>query len=242
MCNLYGTTSRTEFRRLDFVELRDDLPEWQSVVGPLGQGLIVRQRGVAAVGQWGMIPPDSPTRRPTSKRTGRPLSTNNARRETVASAWTFRFPWARGQRCLIPAMWFQEPYWGISGADMLTRAPKSTPWHFWRADGRPWLLAGLWAEWTDPATGEVVLSYTMLTQNCDGHQVLELMHKPEPDLPADSQDKRTVVPIWEGDADAWLHGTRQQAEDLIRVPAPDVIKHGPADPERALYKRLPIDA
>jgi len=38
-----------------------------------------------------MIPPDSPTRRPTNKKTGRPLSTNNARRETVATAWTFRF-------------------------------------------------------------------------------------------------------------------------------------------------------
>lgn len=38
-----------------------------------------------------MIPPDSPTRRPTNKKTGRPLSTNNARSETVATAWTFRF-------------------------------------------------------------------------------------------------------------------------------------------------------
>lgn len=102
------------------------------------------------------------------------------------------------------------------------------------------MLAGLWAEWTDPATGEVVPSYTLLTQNCDGHPVLELMHKPEPDLPPDRQDKRTVVPIWEQDQDAWLHGTKEQAAELIKVPAPDTLEHGPADPERALHRALPL--
>lgn len=239
MCNLYGTTDRGTLRTITLSHVAPDLPDWPATVGPLSQGVYLRQSGEAVVGQWGMIPPDSPTRRPTSKKTGRPLSTNNARRETVATAWTFRFPWARGQRCLIPAWWFQEPYWGISRADMLTPAKKSTPWHFRRADGEPWWLAGLWSEWTDPASGEVVLNYTMLTQNCDGHPILELMHKPEPHLPPDRQDKRTVVPIWERDIDAWLHGTVAQAEALIRVPAPDTMVHGPADPDRALHKRLP---
>ena len=57
MCYLYGTTNRTEFRRLDFVELRDDLPDWPPQVGPLGQGPYIRQDGLAQVGQWEMIPP-----------------------------------------------------------------------------------------------------------------------------------------------------------------------------------------
>jgi len=92
MCNLYGTTDRQTLRTMTLVRVPDDLPDWPAVVGPLSQGVYVRQRGDAVVGQWGMIPPDSPSRRPTSKRTGRPLSTNNARRETVATAWTFRFP------------------------------------------------------------------------------------------------------------------------------------------------------
>jgi putative SOS response-associated peptidase YedK len=34
---------------------------------------------------------------------------------------------------------------------------------FARVDGQPWVLAGLWSEWTDPVTGELVPSYTMLT-------------------------------------------------------------------------------
>jgi putative SOS response-associated peptidase YedK len=88
-------------------------------------------RGGSAVGQWGMIPPGSTTRMPMTK-LGRRMSTNNARVETVASAWTFRFPWARGQRCLIPADSYDEPYWGTG---------KNIWWRFRRADGQPWALA-----------------------------------------------------------------------------------------------------
>lgn len=239
MCNLYGTTDRKTLRSLTFVQLPDDLPDWPSVVGPLNTSVFIGQQGLARTGQWGMIPPDSTSRQPTSKKTGRPLSTNNARSETVATAWTFRRAWCSGQRCLIPALWYQEPYWGIRRTDMLTAAPRSIPWHFRRSDGLSWMLAGLWSQWTDPATGEQMFSYTMLTQNCDGHPILELMHKPEPGLPANRQDKRTVVPIWEQDQDAWLHGGVVQARALIRVPAPDTLEHGPADPERAAFKTLP---
>ena len=239
MCNLYGTTDRKTLRSLTFVRLPDETPDWPAIAAPLSQGVVIRQGGLAVTGQWGMIPPDSPTRRPVSKSTGRPLSTNNARSETVATAWTFRGAWHSGQRCLIPAWWFQEPYWGIRRADMMTAAPRSTPWHFRRADGLPWMLAGLWSDWTDPSSGELVVNYTMLTQNCDGHPILELMHKPDPRQPASRQDKRTVVPIWEQDQDAWLHGTLAQAQSLIRVPAPDTLEHGPADPDRAAFKSLP---
>ena len=58
-----------------------------------------------------------------------------------------------------------------------------------------WALAGLWSEWTDPATGEVMPKYTMLTQNCDGPPVLGLMHRPDKNQAADQQDKRSVVPM-----------------------------------------------
>lgn len=48
---------------------------------------------------------------------------------------------------------YVEPYWGTG---------KHIPWQFERADGEPWGLTGLWSEWADPATGEVLLSYTMI--------------------------------------------------------------------------------
>ena len=39
------------------------------------------------------------------------ILTNNARSETVVSRPTYRAAWAAGQRCLIPAAWYQEPNW-----------------------------------------------------------------------------------------------------------------------------------
>jgi putative SOS response-associated peptidase YedK len=167
-----------------------------------------------------MIPPYSKTRRPTLPN-GRPLSTNNARRERMVSAPTFRDAWKAGRRCLIPALSYDEPYWGTG---------KNIWWRFWRADEKPWMLAGLWSEWTDHETGEVIPNYTMITQNCDGHPLLKLMHKPDPKLPADQQDKRAVVPIEREHWEAWLLGTPQQAESLIQVPPLEVFRHGAADP------------
>lgn len=236
MCNLTGSTDAQTLRSQLFLDL-DNL-SWDQTVAPLGKGVYIRQDNRAQVGQWGMIPPNSKERTPKT-REGRRLSTNNARRETVATAWTFRFPWSRGQRCLIPAEWFQEPYWGISHTDPMGMT-KNTWWRFWRADGQPWMLAGIWNEWTDPVTGEVVPNYTMLTQNCDGHPLLALMHKPDPKLPPDKQDKRTVVPIEREDWDLWLHGPKEAAEALIRVPPVELFRHGPAEPEKAYALRLPI--
>lgn len=236
MCNLTGSTDAQTLRSQLFLDI--DGLSWDQTVAPLGKGVYIRQDNRARVGQWGMIPPNSRERTPKT-REGRRLSTNNARRETVATAWTFRFPWSRGQRCLIPATWFQEPYWGITHADPMA-ATKNTWWRFWRADEQPWMLAGIWNEWTDPVTGEVVPNYTMLTQNCDGHPLLSLMHRPDPKLPPDKQDKRTVVPIEREDWDLWLHGPKEAAESLIRVPPVDLFRHGPAEPERAYALRLPI--
>lgn len=53
-------------------------------------------------------------------------------------------------------------------------------WRFRRRDGDLWGLAGLYNEWTDPVTGEIVPRYTMRTLNCDGHPLLSRMHKPDP--------------------------------------------------------------
>jgi putative SOS response-associated peptidase YedK len=225
MCNLYGTVDRQTLRTQFFADPGDVM--WDPLVSPLGTGVFLKGMGVAAIGQWGMIPAQSPTRIPRLT-SGQRMSTNNARRERVATAPTFRAAWARGQRCLIPAAWFQEPYWGITLADPMA-ATRNTWWRFWRADSAPWALAGVWSDWTDPASGEVVPSFTMLTQNCDGHPLLALMHKPVPKLPPQAQDKRTVVPIERADWALWLHGPREAAETLFRVPPPGGFRHGPAD-------------
>lgn len=229
MCNRYRPVSVTVVRDVfGFTLLEQPQPLYATHgIGPWQPGPFIRA-GRADVGQWGLIPWFSATRRPTG-RGGRPISTNNCRIETAATAPTFKGPWSRSQRCLIPALDYDEPYWGTG---------RNVWWRFARRDGAPWALAGLRSEWTDPATGEMVLSYTMLTQNCDGHPLLNRMHKPDPGLPPDAQDKRSVVPIEPEHWDQWLHGTPAQALSLVRLPPVDLIAHGPADPAQQVPLEL----
>jgi putative SOS response-associated peptidase YedK len=227
MCNLYQSTRRDMINLRHSVRLPEDVI-YDEVIAPLRPGPIVMAHGASAVAQWGMVPPDSRERIPKT-RAGKRMSTNNCRTETMASAWTFRFAWGRGQRCLIPADSYDEPYWGTG---------KNIWWRFRRADGTPWALAGLWSEWVDPVTGHVVPNYTMLTQNCDSHALLRQMHRPDPKLPSDGQDKRSVVPIEPQDWDAWLHGTKEQALALVQLPEMGCITHGAAEPEK--HVELPL--
>lgn len=208
MCNLYQMSPKGAAERAiaeaGFLLTGDD---WAPVtVGPFDAGafLVPGAAGElrAVVGQWGMIRPGQPERRPEKR-----YQTNNARIESVAEKPTYRHAWARGQRCLIPAEWYAEPNWETG---------KNIWWNLRRADGAPWFLAGLWSEWIDPATGEVVPNYTMLTCNCDEHPMLGRLHKPDPKLPADQQDKRSLIHIDTDNWDQWLSGTIDEALSLIR--------------------------
>ena len=133
-------------------------------IGPWGRGPFVRvaageREGV--VGQWALIADNARESKSAAR-----IMTNNARSESIATKPTFRGPWARGQRCLIPAESFLEPNWE-SGANVW--------WRFRRSDGNPFALAGLWNRWTDQVTGELVESYTMLTVNADAHPLMSRM-------------------------------------------------------------------
>lgn len=155
------------------------------------------------VGQWALIADNAKEAKSSAR-----VMTNNARSESLASRPTFRGPWSRGQRCLIPADSFLEPNW---------ESGKNEWWRFRRADGEPWGLAGLWNTWTDPATGELIESYTMLTMNADAHPLMRRMHKPDPKLGTHEQDKRSVVVIEATDFDAWLCGSIEDGKALIRL-------------------------
>lgn len=219
MCNLYNMAPKED------IGLYFRAIVWggyvHKTVGPRGAGAFLKStaEGLQLVeGQWAMIPKGCPTRVPAAppKVPGGkpiPLSTNNARLETIGKARTFAPSWKAGQRCLIPATWYQEPNW---------QTGKNIWWQLRRADGLPWALAGLWSEWTDPETGEVVANYTMITRNCDSHPLLNRLHKPDPKLPADQQDKRSLVHVEPNLWDQWLHGTEAEARAVLDIlPAPE---------------------
>ena len=164
------------------------------------------------VGQWALVPWFAKTPK-------LPYPTCNARSEELPAKASYKQPWARGQRCIIPAEAFFEPNW---------ESGRHAPWRFTRADGEPWGLAGLWNAWVDPATGEIVESYTMLTINADAHPLMKRMHRPDPKRGPEQQDKRSVVPIEIVDVDTWLMAPPAQAAALVRLAPAELFVAGPA--------------
>jgi putative SOS response-associated peptidase YedK len=215
MCNRYVSPEAGDIERAWHVGARQ--PWRGGEVFPRRHGPFIRRADSTeaardlVIGQWGLIPWFAKSATLT-------YSTNNARSEELASKATFRDPWKYGKRCIIPALSFDEPCWETG---------RNVWWRFRRADGEPWGLAGLWNTWTDKSTGEIVESYTMLTINADGHPLWSRMHKPDPKLAADQQDKRSVIPIEMADADQWLFGTQDEARGLLRVAPVEVFDAGP---------------
>ena len=68
----------------------------------------------------------------------------------------------------------------------------------------------------------------MLMLNADAHPLMSRVHKPEPKLGPEHQDKRSVVPIEVADVDRWLFGTVDDAMTLVRLPSIEVFAAGPA--------------
>lgn len=215
MCNRYVPPSEAEIKRFWHIGARNQ-PRWAAEIFPRALGPFIRPDPLGnyqlTVGQWGLIPF-------FAKSASLPYSTNNARFEEITRKASYKHPWANGQRCLIPAMSFDEPCWETG---------RNIWWRFKRKDGNPWALAGLWNDWTDRDTGEIVSSYTLLTINADSHPIMSRMHKPDPTLPADQQDKRSVIAIEPHDWAQWLSGTHDDAAALVHPPNAELIENGNA--------------
>jgi putative SOS response-associated peptidase YedK len=141
---------------------------------------------------WGLIPRWAKDRSMASK-------TFNARAETLAERPTFR-PLIGTHRCVIPVSGFYE--WQGRGKG-------KTPLYIHRAGGGPLALAGLWAEWEDPESGEPVTSHTVIT--CAANDFMQPIH-----------DRMPVILSGET-LNEWLDPAIDRPADVLPllVPAPD---------------------
>jgi putative SOS response-associated peptidase YedK len=125
--------------------------------------------------------------------------TYNARSETASQKPSFRSAWRNRQFGLVLCENFFEPNY---------ESGRAVRWKIERADQQPFGIACLWDRWTDPASGELIVSFSMLTVNADEHAVMNQFHKP-------GDEKRTPViisPEYHGD---WLGADLADAAALM---------------------------
>jgi len=148
-------------------------------------------------GSYGLIPrwcKDRPQATSVSRKT------YNARSETVADKPSYRQPWRERRWAVAPMLDCFEPCW---------ESGRAVRWRIRLADAPLFGAAGLHESWTDPLTGEVQRSFTLLTVNADGHPLMGRMHRPE-------DEKRMLVLLPVRDWSHWLHATTEQALQIVR--------------------------
>lgn len=125
--------------------------------------------------------------------------TYNARSETVREKPSYRAAWKQRRFAIALLDNFFEPNYA-SG--------KAARWKIEQVSQEPFGIASLWETWTDPASGELVTSFTMLTVNADNHPVMNQFHKP-------GDEKRTPVVLNESQFDEWLSADESQATAMM---------------------------
>jgi putative SOS response-associated peptidase YedK len=186
--------------------------------------------GLAALrlAQFGLVPHwcrDAAQARDISRKT------YNARSETAASKPSYRSAWAARQWVLVPMQCFFEPSW----EDAAANAGRPTRWRISQANDQPFAVAGLWDRWTDPTTGQVLGSFTLLTVNADGHAVMGRMHRP-------GEEKRMPVIVPPTRYADWLQASPQQGlEWMHAAPAEELVAEAaPLGKPSALAANLPL--
>jgi putative SOS response-associated peptidase YedK len=132
--------------------------------------------------------------------------TYNARSETVSGKPSYKKSWKLRRYAIVLLDNFYEPSYASGKAER---------WKIELASHVPFGIASLWDTWTDPSSGELVTSFTMLTVNADHHPVMKQFHRP-------GDEKRTPVILSESQFHQWLGADEKQAMAMM---------HGDSMPE-----------
>jgi len=146
---------------------------------------------------WGLVP-----RWWSKKLRDIKLATFNARAETVTTKPFFRDAFMR-TRCLIPISGYYE--WQDTPGG-------KQPWYFTARDGSPALtVAGLWDEWKDRETGQLLKSCTMIITQPN-------------DFVAEVHDRMPVL-LEERQFEPWLRG--EAGLEYLKPPPNDFLQKWP---------------
>lgn len=197
MCVQYLTTTNVEWVKTRF-DL--DLPVtaahdvFPSYPGPIVLKSHNTERMAIGLARFGLLPA-------WAKEEAFGKKTYNARVETVQEKPSYRSAWNNRHYALALIDSFYEPCYE-SGKAVRTRIKQ--------ANTEPMAIASIWDTWTDPDSGELVVSFSMLTINADGHPLMKRFHK-------EGDEKRTIVPLHPELFNDWLNASPKSAKQLLSL-------------------------
>ncbi|HEY7231584.1 MAG TPA: SOS response-associated peptidase [Pseudolabrys sp.] len=137
-------------------------------------------------------------------------STFNARAEDFTNKPAFRDAWKWAQRCLVVTDGFYE--W----KKLDTKGKQKQPYAIAMANDEQMVMAGLWAKWKSPTSGEEILSCTILT--CGPNEAIGELHNRMPVILAEAD-----WPKWLGEEPA----TEEQLLAMLKPCSDEVLKIWP---------------
>lgn len=224
MCGRYVSPSVAEAER----NLTVDLLHWSEYkrsynVAPTQQVPVVRMFDAQREGltmRWGLIPYFArgiPTK----------YSTINAALEKIQDGPTWRGPWKRAQRCLLPASGFYE--WHVN-ADAT-----KTPFYITLADQPVFGLAGLW-ESSVTEEGAAILSCTIITM-APNHLMAQI-HNAKQRMPAILSREDIAVWLTGSNADAFAV-LKAYPDDLMSAHPVSTKVNSPKNDDPSLIESIP---
>ena len=190
MCGRFALDQPTDALVVEFLAQTNRFPEWfprwniaPTTTIPL---VVTTESGECLVGpaRWSLVPS-------WSKELTLKYPTFNARSKTAADKPTFRGS-VKSHRCIIPISAYYE--WTSMGG------PKA-PHAIYRPDQPVVGLAGLYSWWTNPSSGEMLTTATILTRDSAG--ILAPLHD------------RMPIALEPDDYDRWLDPSHTEGAQLI---------------------------
>lgn len=168
--------------------------------------------------KWGLIPVWAKDEKYASEIRTR---TFNARAETIAEKSSFRHL-IQSKKCLVLTTGFVE--WQDRGKE-------KQPYYIYVKDTEAIALAGLYDNWTNPATGEIINTFTIITTQAN--PLMEKIHNTK---------KRMPVILSEPDENKWLDGKLPLPETLSLLKPFDESRMQAEEIEKNLFARNPKNA
>lgn len=126
----------------------------------------------------------------------------NARAETLETKWPYQFSYPK-RKCIIPATGFFDWHENELG--------KKVPYYIHLPGEEMFSIGALWDEWRNPATGELIKSYVMVTT--EANELMREVHN------AGLNPFRMPFVIQPGDEEKWLDSSlsKEESNQLLKV-------------------------